>query len=251
MSFDEVPDLLPENAFVFVHIPKTGGTSIVNAFRFSLPEGFVVSYHTSEDQQRFRDARDALHLPPAGMIAAHLPLCVIRDKGYTGYAMSVIRNPLDQIVSLFRYLQSSDDPTHKNLKFESPTSFLNFLREENYYYPNIQCRLLGREPNFESSLQSLSDERLIVVSIDRVDSLIESLTSNWPEPLKLSFHNVTPGPALSEDDREVLHSARDLFEDDLRLYEYVQGQQELAVKRAREVLEHGHIYLPHRELSPE
>lgn len=90
--------------FVFVHVPKTGGTSIQMALR-ALPGN------------NGRDIARTKHEAPAELFArvGAKRMTELREYHFFG----VVRNPWDRFVSLFRYL-------HKVGKFPVPQSFCDF-----------------------------------------------------------------------------------------------------------------------------
>jgi hypothetical protein len=90
--------------FVFVHVPKTGGTSIQTVLR-------------SLRGNNGSDIANTKHEAPTELFAR---LGAERSAELRGYRFfCVVRNPWDRFVSLFRYL-------HKLGKFPVPESFREF-----------------------------------------------------------------------------------------------------------------------------
>lgn len=235
------------SATIFVHIPKTGGTSFLNAFRRAMEPGSVVSYHDNESLARFEAAASPTDLPDAKLVAGHLPLPAFRAKGYTGWAIAVVRSPVDRMLSMYRYLLASTHPDHESLKFETAGLFLEYLRRTNWYM-NVQCRMLSGEPSFQSAHQALLRERLIVVPLERIDPLAASLTEGWEEPLVVPRDNVTD-PDSTVDDHPEFEMATDLYDQDLLLYHHMLEVAPDMLVRARAAVESGEIQLERRPVE--
>jgi hypothetical protein len=98
---------------VFVHIPRTGGTSIEKALGW-IPDGAVGPYqtvpHGSQDHRRVGEFRSALSA-----------------ADFAGYfKFTFVRNPWDRAVSWYKVVLK--DPVHlKNLNIPADCSFRDFL----------------------------------------------------------------------------------------------------------------------------
>jgi hypothetical protein len=233
---------------LFVHIPKTGGTSFVNAFRSTLEPGSVVIYQDNEALAGFHAARGPEELPVAKLIAGHLPLPEFRAKGYSGWAIAVVRSPVDRMLSMYRYLQSSTHPDHESLKFETSAHFLDYLRNSNWYV-NVQCRMLSGQPSFAEACESLLRERLLVVPLEQIDRLAATLTAAWDEPLVLPRHNVTD-TAQTIEDQPLFEEATDLYQEDLLLYQRIVEVAEDMLVRAQNAVEDGEIHFERKPMAP-
>jgi hypothetical protein len=118
--------VLPDRPLVFLHVPKTGGTSISDAIGRLYP-----------DDRRFTDA-GAISVSFLEAIAPELRgSCFVHGHAGVGVAdvlrgraqlMTVLRRPADQAVS--NYLHVIDDPQNPFHASASRRSFSDYLRED-------------------------------------------------------------------------------------------------------------------------
>ncbi|MBK1690281.1 sulfotransferase family 2 domain-containing protein [Rubrivivax gelatinosus] len=136
--------------FIFVKTLKTGGTSVEGYFeRWCMPEGAWVPSHTRE-----------MHISEAGIVGEragsrpnppewwnHMPAEMIRDRvgpqtWESYFKFSVVRNPYDQMVSLFYFKNrelagSTFDGSH-------PAAFMEWLRTVEAPNSASLCSVDGR-----------------------------------------------------------------------------------------------------------
>lgn len=229
------------DSLIFVHIPKTGGTSLANALRVVLPEGELVNFSDNEQLARFRSAAGVADLPHASVYVGHLTLPEFRAKGLEGCALTIVRPAIDRIVSMYRYLATSEHPDHAALRFEDPAAFLDYLRKSGWY-PNVQCRMIAGRPTFEEAVSALEDERVIAVTLDDIDLLAAELSTTWPEPLTLPRHNVSAATHLTIPE-SLLSTMDDLVGEDHRLVEHVAARTDMMLGRVRSAAASGRLVL--------
>ena len=131
---------------IFIHIPKTAGTSFIHSFNFNPADrnkGFRKHYHATE------------------IIDLIGP-----DKWAAAFKWSFVRNPWDRLFSLYRFRKrkKETDPNFLDLDFES---FLSSLLEEEE--PDSKNRLRASQTSW---LQN-SDGTMSIDFIGRFENIDE------------------------------------------------------------------------------
>jgi hypothetical protein len=85
--------------FLYVHIPRTGGTSITLSLQRCGVELKLCGRATAKDRERFGQAQIWLHHLPAHLLLPHLP----REDWHSFLKFAFVRNPWDWVVSTYFY----------------------------------------------------------------------------------------------------------------------------------------------------
>ncbi|MGR3616833.1 MAG: sulfotransferase family 2 domain-containing protein [Paracoccaceae bacterium] len=126
-------------SYIFIHIPKTGGTSLALALEARAKADDIMLGDTPKARRRRKRVRD---MPSRGRLWKHSTLAdvegLIPDAEMRGlFAFTLVRNPWDRAVSYYHWLkeQSFDHPSVEFARkvgfpeFVSDTSVLRSLRE--------------------------------------------------------------------------------------------------------------------------
>jgi hypothetical protein len=119
----------PGRGYVFVHIPKTGGTSMALALESRAMKDDILIGDTPKARARRRRLRG---LTPAGRLWKHSRLADIEgllppDTFDRLVVFTMVRNPWERIVSYYHWLrvQSFDHPAVRLAKSTELSAFLN------------------------------------------------------------------------------------------------------------------------------
>jgi len=187
--------------FIFIHIPKTGGTAIARA---------LAPMDRKVERKGLRRLLSHLPLPEdpeeaafrihvsARWVKAKLPA-----KLFDGYAkFAVVRNPFDRAVSYYHYLvQNEAHHRHEKVKHMTFEAFLEYLIRRQAFHDDSQFRMVAD-----------AGGKMLVEHILRYESLADDFnrlcaTLNLPaEPLER--HNASKREAFETYYRE--GQARDL-----------------------------------------
>jgi len=91
-----------EHKCIFVHIPKTGGTSITNALN--------IKHHNHKMAKELKQENDDWN---------------------DYFSFSVVRNPWDRMVSLYFYYKNNNEYSNYKIKNDIPSTFSDFIYEFN------------------------------------------------------------------------------------------------------------------------
>lgn len=104
----------PARSFIFVHIPKTGGTSLSLALEERAHKDDILIGDTPKAQKRKRRLKE---LRPRGRLWKHSTMADIEgvvapDRLASMFKVALVRNPWDRMVSYYHWLgvQSFDHP---------------------------------------------------------------------------------------------------------------------------------------------
>lgn len=160
-----------ETAFLFIHIPKTGGTAIEDYFR-------TIGLTSFYDPPSYRLIRPVLRVPPAHFDYETCDRLFYLDLVYS---FAVVRNPIDRMISEYKWaMQQSNLPN--NIKKFSFSEFLQyalprFKRDENFLAGHLkpQSRFVGTKVSrifkYEDGLDHVVSEVLNDVGFRNIGSI--------------------------------------------------------------------------------
>lgn len=114
----------PARNFCFVHVPKTGGTAIQQAYKPHLRFGDVVlaAWRRSLDNWYAEVLQTGKHSS-----AAHVAAQIGHDRFRQVLSFAILRDPLQRLVSYYRWIQSFEHPGKVERWLRSHRSFEDFI----------------------------------------------------------------------------------------------------------------------------
>ncbi|MFZ5644986.1 MAG: sulfotransferase family 2 domain-containing protein [Bacillota bacterium] len=216
-----------KNKYIFLHIPRTAGTSLFSMFYDIL--GFENAIWIS-DIDNFEPQHASL-LEKFLLIGGHF--MVSHQKKYFNdrYSILFLRNPVDRFISTYYYFKKyGNDEVVKNLDL---ISYLEFCRKLGCYpftFFNNQTVYLTGVMDYsvpEKDLLDMAKENLSKMDFVGIyESLLDSVNlllcdTKWPPAREIPFENASDTrPKLPEVDNNILERIGELNKIDMELYQY-------------------------------
>lgn len=198
---------------VFIHIPKTAGTSIVRALKGTFGHKKIFHAGTSEQTAYFRHMTREQIIKYV-VLSGHIPKQTFARKVPGSKCFSVIRDPYQRAASIYKHFSSV--LTHQYYETNSQMSFsqhLEWLKAN----PDIS--------HLMSQSYYLEGGGVDIYTLDNIDRII-------PKMVEYSSLSVIPRnvPVLNAINKHVLMTDHDyelikeLYRDDVKLYEQLDGK---------------------------
>ena len=243
----------PKELLVFIHLPKTGGTSL-NSILWQVYGRHFLSYHPTMSDW----SPTAIGRGKASSVLAtggHVPFGFHRKFGrpyhkwiygrdgvFAGRQvryLSIVRNPIDRMGSLYHFVTTF--PAHRHYKATKnmvPEEFFDFMEKETPdVITNRQCRRLcgtsvkGRR--FGDLKQMIIDNYYSIGVLERFEDFVDDLkhSFNWPDSFEVKRLNASPrGNNANEFSGSLLQRLAALNSIDMDLYEFVRDHADEFIK---------------------
>lgn len=198
----------PSRKFCFIHISKTGGTSIEEAYtphiRFgdvvlaALPEGIDRWYGKSMSAGKHSSAHRISRLAGKSVFAEMFSIAVVRD-------------PLERMVSYYRWIHSYDHQGERERGLRAITNFVEFIEQWPTFLPK-QTRMVCDYESGERLVTFLIPFPKIAEGWNQVASFLE-IDSALPHV------NASEKRIPLEISSEAQEKVYDIFADDVQLFE--------------------------------
>jgi len=214
---------------IFLHIPRTAGTSLRRIVEQEYPAGNCVCIYSHAPEFLASIRKDVSR---AEVIYGHISYGIHRFLGVQGRYIAFVRNPIDRVIShcshIVRHKQWGD------YGLEEGTSLLHIL--ENELCPQIMNNLMVRIISGYGDRKTIDDTAVLDKAMANIDAhfefvgLAECMSEsvsilgrrlNWKTVYQVPVLNVNPDAQLPEVDEKTLAAVKKYNRLDIMLYERV------------------------------
>jgi len=129
---------------IFIHIPKTAGTTLVKLLERNYPPAHRQHFYTKQAIEK--ELPKARQKPQLKMLYGHLFLDEAIFSPDDLYVFTMIRHPVDRVISNYLHLKRSKNPRHQEW-MKGITEFPQFLEFKQAF--NNQCRRIAGAKDME------------------------------------------------------------------------------------------------------
>jgi len=226
--------LMAQPAVFFLHVPKTAGTSLRRIFEHHYPPPeLVLLYPPFNEADLVRVRQELRH--GGKVVYGHLTVAIRDALGVPGKFVTLLRHPVDRVVSYFRHNLGHANAEHHEVA-KSGITLADFVdqrvtHETNNHMTRILAGHPGREPLdddrvLERALHNLENEFLFVGLAERFEESLQLMhdrlgwTIPYPDPMpRLNLSPVPVPSAIDPSTRDIILRENRL---DLALYEAVE-----------------------------
>lgn len=180
----------PSRNALFIHIPKTAGMSLYYALEKEYGKKNSRRWPARSELTDYYATTDK-KLRKLRFISGHFRYAEFFEKDNSKrFVFAVLRNPLDRLVSVYRYLKS--DPNHPRHSLVIGKSLQQFLSTRPQ---SMQCLQISGTNDFTDTLGFIKKNVDLVGTVEKFDSFLDALSRGIGSaaPITLEHHNKTPG----------------------------------------------------------
>lgn len=196
--------ITPRTRFVFVHIPKTAGSTVLTFFQKVFGPSAVLLHG-----ENWNVADVAQGIPPhVRMVGGHFPLRNVIGSLPDFHYLSVVREPCDRIESYHRF--ALNEPGHsvrELLPHKEVNADIMESEEFRLHVQNQQTYFLSPDGTARSVVGMVKEGRMSIAGIEEIDAFLRKVVSR----MGLPFHDPgiinsssTSAVALSPETKRIL-----------------------------------------------
>ncbi|HVT30375.1 MAG TPA: sulfotransferase family 2 domain-containing protein [Lacipirellulaceae bacterium] len=183
---------------LFLHIPKTAGTSFLLMLQNTFGDNRVRRFRDVDEhiQQRLDEIIDAdLDDTSSSCLAGHFPIHLFRPHLSRFQIFTILRDPIERVLSLYRFLKSGDPAEPERLGLSPNFSLAEFLSSSNpELYGQVRngmVRMLCGDGHFSDAERSEfweieTDTTALAAAVANLDNMDFGLTEQMDQSLALA-----------------------------------------------------------------
>ena len=236
--------LQPDDVLLFIHIPKTAGTTLISLLDQQFAPDEIFPFHSVSSPEQLLELTPQ-QIAKYRFIRGHYQYGPNDNKLYrfvtqNPLCMTVLRDPVERTISEYRHYVRNPSPIHDDIVAHN-LSLMEYVCSPKYYrrVVNRQTRLvigaLGRFPMSYDDAKALSAEALLQLAKERIEQFVFiGITERLEESIKLLYYtfgwklddeipslNVSPLPtSLDSISQEALQAIEERTQLDAELYRF-------------------------------
>ncbi len=232
-STDQVSSSIrAEPLLVFLHIPKTGGTTLERILdrQYGRNRGLRVN-----SLKQLLEVQSVLNQSTTKFIKGHLNLSIIQDQcqGHLCQYLTLLRHPVDRVISYYYFMFSKPHlynhyPLHQYIYTQKISLREYVMSELSTEAHNLQVTMLATEDQnltpLESAQRHLRETFSAFGLLEYFDTslLLCSHRFNWRVPLYAKENQTLARPLLQDVPREIIRVLEQKNSLDLEFYAYAE-----------------------------
>ena len=202
----------PDGLAVFIHTPKTAGTSFTRFLVDSYGDQ-VADVEAPDAEWWTAHSRTRMSIR---VVCAHFRWSKIRSAERPLFAFGFVREPVERFLSLHQFV--SEQPghaLHAAAVERHPLAFLEHVQANAPQLLNAQCRFLADVAEADAGLEIIGSRPGFVLRLEQISEAAERIRAEAPFAAPLQRLNVSARKPATRETEEAIRSA---FAEDVRLY---------------------------------
>jgi hypothetical protein len=238
--------LQPDDVLLFIHIPKTAGTTLISLLDQQFAQDEIFPFHSVSSPDQLCGFQPQ-QIGNYRFIRGHYQFGPYDDKLYrfiiqNPICMTILRDPVTRTISEYRHYVRNPGPMHDEI-VANGTTLMEYVCAPKYYrrVVNRQTRLVlgavGGFPLRYDDDKALSNEALIRLAKERIEQFaFVGMTERLEESIRLLFYtfgwqlegvipslNISPTPSTWDTvSQEALQAIKERTQLDAELYQFAE-----------------------------
>lgn len=204
---------------IHLHIPKCAGTSFAQLAIINDRDNVFFLREGGFQESWYKDK---------SMIGGHRPINFYEASRNNNLFVSIIRDPVERVVSLFNYYKYVDI-NNFDLRIQqgfNPDDIMETIDKSGFmtqFVDNVQCRYLSAHNNFEDTKSIIKRNKMILATLENINqwSGIIADEAGWKNNKLPVLNKGISGIESHSFDDEILQYLESHNSEDLRLFQYV------------------------------
>lgn len=255
----QINPLSSNDQLIFIHIPKSAGTSVQNALCNCINLKYCVLLRDDiKSKEKFNEKINSFQAISGHFSFNNINTKLTNQKKHI--FITLLRNPLERILSLYHYIKITPQHYLNPILFNEQINIYTFLNKLlDYESIDLQKNSPSDlQKNSPSEIRNTSYQMLVTPGLTSQDSIkfiennyhlvgitemigiaeekLNVLLSNFTTPFKLKKINVTERKELINLDSKTLNFIHDINQIDFEIYEYFFKNQQKELEENSENL---------------